>query len=97
MRILKRDQFKDLLEKNPGQKFAFYEWYQGNFVNGIHVTRGDSDNPTFGAWSPVPDDFEYVYDWNIDEYDANTYFAVLEEDDLNNFMAWLGEINDSKS
>lgn len=90
MKIIKRNHFKEILEKNPGQKFAFYEWYQGNFTSEIHVTCGDYIVPTFGAWTPKPDDFDYVYDWNIYEYDTDTYFAVLEEDDLNNFMEQLG-------
>lgn len=101
MKILKRDEFKKLLEDNPGRKFIFFEYTPAVFKSQMHVTMGDSDNPTFGAWAPSPYDtecpqtceWEDYYDWNLDEYDINDLFAVLEESEICFLESIIAEAN----
>lgn len=92
MIIVKRDEFKKLLENNPGKKFAFYEYTPCTFISELHITMGEEINPTFGAYavdSPGPFDEEGTnilgdpYDWNINEYSHKDLFAILEPSDLN--------------
>ena len=86
MIIAKRDDFKKLLEENPGKKFAFFEYTPMIFKSELHITMGDEKLPDFGAYCVhVPgmgDEFLFSYDWNINEYDSNDLFAILEPVDL---------------
>lgn len=87
MIIAKRNDFKKLLEENPGKKFAFFEYTPQVFKSELHITMGDEKIPGFGAYCVhVPeeddDDFLYSYDWNIDEYNSDDLFAILEPVDL---------------
>ena len=100
MKILKRDEFKQLLEDNPGKKFVFFEYESDVFKSQIHITEGDTKYPTFGAWAPSPCDtgfsdneWEDYYDWNLNEYDTDDMFAVLEESELNFLERIIAEAN----
>ena len=97
MKILKRDEFKQLLENNPGRKFVFYEYTFCTFTSELHITMGAPDMPTFGAWTPSCPfdcgDFEDFYDWNLMEDDENQLYAVLEETELNFLEKIIGEAN----
>ena len=98
MKLLKRDEFKELLESNPGKSYAFYEWTPSCLMGDLHVTDGDAEHPTFGAWSPdaCGDDFgdpffEASYDWNLLEDDVDALYAVLEQSDLEVFREKLNK------
>ena len=87
MIIAKRDAFKKLLEENPGKKFVFFEYLPMVFKSELHIAMGDEKVPGFGAYSfhvPGMDEDEslYTYDLNIDEYDSDDMFAILEPVDL---------------
>lgn len=88
MIIAKRDDFKKLLEENPGKKFAFFEYKPVTFMGELHITMGDEKLPDFGAYAVGPPDADEEnilgspYDWNINEYDSNDLFAILEPVDL---------------
>jgi len=88
MIIAKRDAFKDLLEENPGKKFAFFEYKPTAFMSELHITMGDEKLPAFGAYAVNPPDeteddiLGDSYDWNINEYNSNDLFAILEPVDL---------------
>ena len=100
MKILKRDEFKQLLENNPGKKFIFFEYEPDVFKSQMHITEGDPKYPTFGAWAPCPcgtgfsnNEWEDYYDWNLNEYNANDMFAVLEESELNFLEQIIADAN----
>lgn len=103
MIILKRDEFKKLLEDNPGRKFVFYEYEPHAFMSELHITMGDPNMPTFGAWAPSPSgeaacpfdcgNFEDFYDWSLMEDDENQEYAILEESELNFLESIIAEAN----
>lgn len=99
MEILKRDEFKKLLEDNPGRKFVFYEYAPCTFMSDIHITMGDENNPTFGAWSPDPPyldgppDFKDFYDWNLlADYKESDLFAVLDNSEVMFMISQLKDV-----
>lgn len=97
MIIAKRDDFKKLLEENPGKKFAFFEYTPQAFKSELHITMGDEKLPDFGAYAVNPPDeteddiLGDPYDWSINEYDSDDLFAILEPVDLGPLVDMLIE------
>ena len=44
MKIVSRDEFKKLIEDNPGKKFAFVEWEPRVANSELHITDGAGQN-----------------------------------------------------
>jgi hypothetical protein len=84
MKILTRDEFKQLLNDNPNKRFLFLEWVPSVYTSDFHISDGDPKHPGFGALTMAPDgeDFIVDYDWNIDEYLSDDKFAVLSENEI---------------
>lgn len=84
MKILTRDEFKQLLINNPSKRFLFLEWEPSIYTSDFHINNGDPKHPGFGALTMALDgeDFIFDYDWNIDEYSSDDKFAVLSEDEI---------------
>lgn len=97
MIIAKRDAFKELLEENPGKKFAFFEYKPTAFMGELHITMGDEKVPDFGAYAVNPPDeteddiLGDPYDWSINEYNSDDLFAILEPVDLGPLVDMLIE------
>lgn len=95
MIIVNKEEFKTLLENNPGKKFAFVEWEPRINNSNLHITDGDIKDPLFGAstiaYDPYEPDFVFYYDWNLLEYTYSTkdQFAILEEDEIKELIEWL--------
>jgi len=99
MEILKRDEFKKLLEDKPGRKFAFFEYAPYTFMSELHITMGIASMPTFGAWSPDPPyldgqpDFKDFYDWDLlADYKESDLFAVLDNSEVMFMISQLREV-----
>ena len=93
MKILNRNQFKELIEADPGKRFAFYEYEPDVFLDRLHVTLGDKKMPAFGAATLVPNQTPkllghdtsiiFEYDWDLQaDYSDDSMFAVLDEEDI---------------
>lgn len=89
MEILKRDEFKKLLEDNPGRKFAFYHYLPYTFLGDIHITTGDIKGSSFRSWSPNPTVKDEAPDFGsfstsdlLIHYAENDLFAVLDDADI---------------
>lgn len=93
MKIVSRDEFKEILEGNPGKKFAFVEWEPRVAKSKLHITDGDEDYPTFGAtvisYDPYEEDFLFDYDWNLFENYPSDQFVILEENEIKEMIEWL--------
>lgn len=103
MIIVNKEEFKTLLENNPGKKFAFVEWEPRINNSNLHITDGDIKDPLFGAstisYDPYEPDFVFDYDWNLLEYtySEEDQFAILEEDEIKELIEWLKEaLNEEK-
>lgn len=106
MEIKKRDEFKKLLEDNPGRKFAFYEYKPYTFMSELHITMGDATHSTFGAWSPNPPlldeapdgasetpGFKAFYDWDLlADYKESDLFAVLDDSEVMFMISQLKDV-----
>lgn len=83
MKILNKQDFKELIDKNPGAKFAFYEYTPCIFKSELHILDGDYKYPYFGATTlSAEEEFIFDYDWNLNEYANDDQFAVLEKGDI---------------
>lgn len=95
MVIVNKEEFKTILENNPGKKFAFVEWEPRIINSNLHITDGDIKHPLFGAstisYDPYEPDFVFGYDWNLVEYSAKDQFAILAEDEIKELIEWLKE------
>lgn len=81
MRILNVKQFKELLEKNPDNRYAFIEYKPGVTVSELMV----SDEGAFGATYVIPWPGEvFDFDFNVEEYrdDDDSYFMVFDNNDI---------------
>lgn len=103
MIIVNKEEFKTLLENNPGKKFAFVEWEPRINNSNLHITDGDIKDPLFGAstisYDPYEPDFVFDYDWNLLEYtySEEDQFAILEENEIKELIEWLKEaLNEEK-
>jgi hypothetical protein len=101
MIIVNKEEFKTLLENNPGKKFAFVEWEPRIANSNLHITDGDIKYPLYGAstisYDPYEPDFVFGYDWNLLEYSAKDQFAILEENEIKELIEWLKEaLNEEK-
>ena len=92
MKILNTQDFKELIDKNPGAKFAFYEYTPCIFKSELHILDGDYKYPYFGATTlSAEEEFIFDYDWNLNEYTNDEQFAVLEKDDIALLQELLNE------
>lgn len=95
MVIVNKEEFKTILENNPGKKFAFVEWEPRINNSNLHITDGDIKHPLFGAstisYDPYEPDFVFGYDWNLVEYSTKDQFAILAEDEIKELIEWLKE------
>ena len=86
MKNLTRNEFLTLLTSNPGKKFVFQEnWNNDSFDPAIHITSGDLDYPTFGAFyiDTNGDDLLAEYDWDLkSDYTDADMFNVFDENDI---------------
>ena len=95
MKKLNRKEFKELIEKNPNKRFAFFEYEPDVFLDQIHIT---DDGSGFGATSFVStlednEDFLFDYDWSITgDYTDDDLFAVLDDDELLSIYNLLKEV-----
>lgn len=93
MKILNRDEFKEILETNPGKNFAFVEWEPRVNNSNLHITGGNEKYPLFGAstisYDPYEWDFVFNYDWNLLEYYPTDQFAILNENEIKEMIDWL--------
>lgn len=80
MRILNVKQFKELLEENPGNRYAFIEYKPDITVGELMV----SDEGAFGATYVIPWHGEvFDFDFNVEEYrDDDNYFMVFDNNDI---------------
>lgn len=80
MRILNVKQFKELLEENPVNRYAFIEYKPDIMVGELMV----SDEGAFGATCVIPWHGEvFDFDFNIEEYgDDDNYFMVFDNNDI---------------
>lgn len=98
MKILNKNEFKELLESNPTKQFAFYEYKPDIFIGTIFVTVGNQSEPTFGATSICSnistgdDSIIFTFDWDlIADYDDNDQFAVLDDNEVSGIIDMLSE------
>lgn len=96
MKILNKQDFKELIDKNPGAKFAFYEYTPCIFKSELHILDGDYKYPYFGATTlsasaEEGEEFIFDYDWNLNEYSNDEQFAVLEKGDIAQLQELLDE------
>lgn len=92
MQILNKQEFKELIDKNPGAKFAFYEYTPCVFKSELHFLDGDYKYPYFGATTlSAGEEFIFYYDWNLNEYSNDEQFAVLEKGDIAQLQELLDE------
>ena len=93
MKIVSRDEFKEILEGNPGKKFAFVEWEPRIANSELHITDGNIEFPLFGAktisYDPYEPDFVFDYDWNLLENYPSDQFAILEDKEIKEMIEWL--------
>lgn len=81
MRILNLKQFKELLKKNPDNRYAFIEYEPDVTIGELMV----SDEGAFGATYVIPWHGEvFDVDFNVEEYrdDADSYFMVFDNNDI---------------
>lgn len=77
MKILNVKQFKQLLEDNPRNRYAFIEYKPDVTVGELMV----SDEGAFGATYVIPWHGEvFDFDFNVEEYrdDDDNYFMVFD-------------------
>lgn len=94
MEILKKKEFKKLLDDNPTKKYVFFEWVPRIFISDFHISSGDPKGPDFGAaiLSGDPsEDFIFSYDWAINEYTDDDMFAVLSDDEVKEIINIFAE------
>lgn len=81
MRILNAKQFKELLKKNPDNRYAFIEYKPDVTIGELMV----SDEGAFGATYVIPWHGEvFDFDFNVEEYrdDDDSYFMVFDNNDI---------------
>lgn len=79
MKVLQKWEFQDLMEEYPygGIVFAEYD-VDKNTMSQLMVTDGE-----FGAQIVIPQDGEvFDFDWNINEYRSDDFFAVFDNNDI---------------
>lgn len=81
MKVVNKEQLKELLNRNPNGGIVFAESSINGIISSvIHVSAG-----TFGAYDLTPD-AEYLdidaWDWNIDEYQKDEHFVVFDNNDI---------------
>lgn len=103
MKLLKRDEFKKLLEDNPKKRFIFMEFNKNDTeIRDIHFSNGGHDGwpePTFGATSLIRntdldsynESMIWDYDWNIDEYSDDDQFVVFSQEDVQTLKQLVDE------
>ena len=103
MKLLKRDEFKQLLETNPKKRFIFMEYIKNcTEVRDVHFSNGGYDGwpePTFGVTSLLRnteldsynDGMIWDYDWNIDEYTDDDQFVVFTPEDVQTLKQLVDE------
>lgn len=98
MKTLTKTEFKELLENNPGKRFAFFE----NFDNekrdmSLHITDGCKKYPTMFATAICNDEENTIifdYDWSlISDYDDKDKFDILEINDIHKLMELLLKVD----
>lgn len=82
MKILNKQEFKELIDKNPAAKFIFFEYTPCTFTSELHILDGNYKYPYFGATTLSAQEFIFDYDWYLDEYTDDDQFAVLEKNDI---------------
>lgn len=94
MKILKKNEFKRLLENKPKKRFIFMEFNKNDTeVRDIHFSNGGHDGwpePTFGATSLIRNTeldscingMIWDYDWNIGEYSDDDQFVVFSQEEV---------------
>ena len=94
MKILNKQEFKELIDKNQGVKFAFYEYTPCVFKSELHILDGDYKYPYFGATTLSANEEEFIfdYDWNLNEYTNDDQFAVLEKGDITQLQELLDKV-----
>lgn len=78
MKILQKWEFEDLMKEFPDGGIVFAEYEPDVLKSTLLVTDGD-----FGAREVIPRDGEvFDFDWNIDEYRNDDFFAVFDNNDV---------------
>lgn len=78
MKILQKREFKNLMEDFPGGGIVFAEYEPDILKSSLMVTDGD-----FGAREVIPMDGKvFDFDWNIEEYRNDDFFAVFDNNDV---------------
>ena len=78
MKILQKWEFEDLMKEFPDGGIVFAEYEPDVLKSVLMVTDGD-----FGAREVIPRDGEvFDFDWNIDEYRNDDFFAVFDNNDV---------------
>lgn len=103
MIILKKNEFKKLLEDNPKKRFIFMEFNMNDTeLHDVHFSNGGHEcwpEPTFGAITLVRntdldsynDGMIWDYDWNIDEYSDDDQFVVFTPEDVQTLKQLVDE------
>ena len=83
MKIVNKQQLKEILMAKPNGGVIFSD-YEPNVYNcNFDISVNDL---CFGARQLFPEPFadfpELPYDWNIEEYDEEAQFVVLENEDI---------------
>ena len=96
MIVLRKQDFKNLLENNPNRRFVFFEYEPEIFKDQFHITTLDF-KPTFGAITLAPntvgDPIIFEYDWDLlADYQDNDMFAILEEDEITGIINELSQV-----
>ena len=78
MKIFKKREFESLMEDFPDGGIVFAEYEPDVLKSSLMVTDGD-----FGAREVIPRDGEvFDFDWNIEEYRNDDFFAVFDNNDV---------------
>ena len=78
MKILQKWEFEDLIKEFPNGGIVFAEYEDDILKSDLMVTDGD-----FGAREVIPRDGEvFDFDWNIEEYRSDDFFAVFDNNDI---------------
>lgn len=78
MKILKKREFESLMEDFPNGGIVFAEYEPDVIKSALLVTDG-----YFGAREVIPRDGDvFDFDWSIDEYRNDDFFAVFDNNDV---------------
>ena len=78
MKVLQKREFKNLMEDFPEGGIVFAEYEPDVLESSLMVTDGD-----FGAREVIPRDGKvFDFDWNIEEYRNDDFFAVFDNNDV---------------